>query len=205
MNSQHNRPLRAWQTVQSFIVHAGLLLIACSVPFFLGHRFTITADIEGVNVGIAAWAILAVLEENIQTSPPTTVVAADTAWRGHAQRALWLVLPVCAWDAAFAPIGVAIGGPVLLLGMTLRTWSLKTLGPLFTWTAGVTEGHQVVRTGPYRYFKHPNYLGSVIFASGLVLTSGSLLGWGCVLFLAVSVFMAARHESEFLKRNLDGY
>ncbi len=44
----------------------------------------------------------------------------------------------------------------------LRYWSIGTLGRRWTTRIVVVPGSRVVRGGPYRYFRHPNYLAIVM-------------------------------------------
>ena len=47
-------------------------------------------------------------------------------------------------------------------GLVLRTWSVNTLGKHFTMHLEIQEDHKVIRTGPYRWFRHPSYVGAFI-------------------------------------------
>ena len=40
----------------------------------------------------------------------------------------------------------------------LRFWVVKTLGPFWTTRVITVQGEPLVRTGPYRFVRHPNYL-----------------------------------------------
>jgi methyltransferase len=45
-----------------------------------------------------------------------------------------------------------------LLAQPLRYWSIATLGTNWNTRVLVVPGGKVVRSGPYRYFPHPNYV-----------------------------------------------
>lgn len=75
-----------------------------------------------------------------------------------------LVLTHVAWLAALA---VVASGPVALrwwlLGVYLllqfgRFWVIASLGPYWTTRIVTMPGEPLVRRGPYRFLKHPNYL-----------------------------------------------
>jgi methyltransferase len=53
------------------------------------------------------------------------------------------------------PIWLALFG----LGQFLRLWAIRTLGRFWTVRVWVVPGTTPVRRGPYRYLRHPNYLG----------------------------------------------
>jgi protein-S-isoprenylcysteine O-methyltransferase len=72
-------------------------------------------------------------------------------------------MPAIAW------VGVVFG----FLGLLVRLWALLTLRERFTRTLLVHEGHAVERSGPYRFVRHPGYLGSLLTLNGVALASGS--------------------------------
>lgn len=51
---------------------------------------------------------------------------------------------------------------VFLLAQVLRYWSIKSLGKYWNTKVLVVPGAPAVIKGPYKYFKHPNYLAVVI-------------------------------------------
>jgi protein-S-isoprenylcysteine O-methyltransferase Ste14 len=59
-------------------------------------------------------------------------------------------------------------------GMLLRLWAVLTLGRLFTTTVVVRHEQAVVTSGPYRFVRHPSYLGVLILLGGFGLALGDL-------------------------------
>jgi protein-S-isoprenylcysteine O-methyltransferase len=72
-------------------------------------------------------------------------------------------LPGVAW------MGVALG----ICGVGLRLWALLTLRDRYTRTLLVQDEHSVERGGPYRWVRHPGYLGSLLCLNGIALASGN--------------------------------
>jgi methyltransferase len=56
---------------------------------------------------------------------------------------------------------------VVVAAQALRWWCIATLGTRWTTTIMVVPGDTLVRTGPYRWLRHPNYVAVV--AEGLAL------------------------------------
>ena len=96
------------------------------------------------------------------------------------------------------------------LVMARPTWSTWSAGlvvaavgeALRIWAAGHLEkGREVTRSGPYRWTRHPLYVGSAIIALGVVLASRSiivaLIG---AAYIGVTIPMAIRAEEAFLHR-----
>jgi len=59
-----------------------------------------------------------------------------------------------------------IGALLLICGISIRVWAIQTLGKHFTATATITDNHQLVKTGPYQWVRHPSYLGAFMAIVG---------------------------------------
>ncbi|MDE1871361.1 MAG: isoprenylcysteine carboxylmethyltransferase family protein [Candidatus Micrarchaeota archaeon] len=95
-----------------------------------------------------------------------------------------------------------LGLAVLFLGIFMRLWSEYTLGRFFTYPVMVLKGHRLVRRGPYRYIRHPSYLGGllIVMAFGFVVRS-----WIGVVAAAGIILLAYSYriylEESALRRN----
>lgn len=67
------------------------------------------------------------------------------------------------------------------------------------------RGHQVVTTGPYRYVRHPMYLGLLLQVAGIPMLLGSAWSAACALATALSVIVRTALEDRTLQRDLPGY
>lgn len=118
-----------------------------------------------------------------------------------------------AYPAAFASMlteGVLRGGPaagVFLLGAAvftaakaLKWWAILELGPCWTFRVVVVPGVPLVNGGPYRYVRHPNYLGVFGELVGAALMTGATIS-GPIATLAFTALMARRIAVE--QRALD--
>jgi protein-S-isoprenylcysteine O-methyltransferase Ste14 len=70
------------------------------------------------------------------------------------------------------------------------------------WAAGHLEkGREVTRSGPYRWMRHPLYIGSAIIALGVVIASRSVVvGVLSALYIGATLPAAIRAEEAFLAR-----
>lgn len=73
-----------------------------------------------------------------------------------------------------------LGSVLVLLGIGLRAWAAGFL----------MKGGELCTEGPYRYIRHPLYLGSFLGAVGLSIMANSIWGWVLVLPLFVLVYAA---------------
>lgn len=74
-------------------------------------------------------------------------------------------MPAIAW------VGVIVGA----LGLLVRLWSVLTLRDRYTRTLLTGNDHALERGGPYRFVRHPGYLGSLFCLNGIAVASGDLL------------------------------
>lgn len=67
------------------------------------------------------------------------------------------------------------------------------------------RGHRVIEDGPYRYVRHPMYLGNLALFLGLPLALGSW--WACIpaALLALTFIYRTAQEDRYLCASLDGY
>jgi protein-S-isoprenylcysteine O-methyltransferase Ste14 len=60
----------------------------------------------------------------------------------------------------------SVGATLLLIGITIRIWAIQTLGRHFTATATLVNDHKLITDGPYRFVRHPSYLGAFMAIIG---------------------------------------
>ncbi|MGZ6013575.1 MAG: methyltransferase family protein, partial [Caulobacteraceae bacterium] len=84
---------------------------------------------------------------------------------------------------AFAQPALSWLGIVMVWGgMAFRLWAIVTLGAFFRTSVVVQEGHRLVTSGPYRWFRHPAYTGAIVTMVGLGL---ALANWMSLAAMAV--------------------
>jgi len=85
----------------------------------------------------------------------------------------------------FRPQVTTVGIILIILGAALRWWAIITLGRYFTVDVAVRSTQAVVRSGPYRFVRHPAYSGLLLIALGAGL---ALANWASlVVALAISL------------------
>jgi protein-S-isoprenylcysteine O-methyltransferase Ste14 len=76
------------------------------------------------------------------------------------------------------------------------------------WAAGHLEkGSEITRSGPYRWSRHPLYVGSSIIAAGIVIASRSVpVGIVAAFYMGATITAAIRTEETALTERFgDGY
>ena len=93
------------------------------------------------------------------------------------------------------PLGLVL----LVVGISIRWSAVWTLGKYFTGSVVIKDGHQLIRTGPYKYVRHPSYAGALLAHLGLGLSFGS---WFSLLFSTLPYFVAAAFRMRVEERAL---
>jgi protein-S-isoprenylcysteine O-methyltransferase Ste14 len=78
---------------------------------------------------------------------------------------------------------VVVGFVLIVAGIVLRAWSIKTLGRFFQYQIEIQADHRVVTGGPYRYVRHPSYSGIALTLCGFAVASGDVLSVVAVMVL----------------------
>jgi methyltransferase len=122
-----------------------------------------------------------------------------------------IVLLHAAWLAGLWLLGwagpVSIGWLLVFLGLqAARMWVLLALGRRWTTRIIVVPGESLIRTGPYRFVKHPNYL--VVAGEIAVLPLCFGLTWYAIAFSlanAAIIFIRIRAEAAALTSVAEGH
>ena len=101
---------------------------------------------------------------------------------GVAAAAFWLARP--SW------LSVGVGAAVALVGESLRVWAAGHL----------EKGKEVTTSGPYRWMRHPLYVGSSLLGVGFAVASRHPVATALVVvYLAGSLSVAVRLEEATLR------
>ena len=99
------------------------------------------------------------------------------------------------WLAQPNPMTLLVGGSIALVGEMLRLWA----------AGHVEKSREVTRSGPYRFTRHPLYLGSTIIGVGIAVASGSVIASVLILtYLVTTITAAIRAEEAHLREKFGG-
>jgi methyltransferase len=91
-----------------------------------------------------------------------------------------------------------LGWPMLAVTLAangLRWWCIATLGDRWTARVIVLSGQPLVRSGPYRWFGHPNYVAVIIEGAALPLTGSAWITAGAFT-VANAILLTVRIRCE---------
>ncbi|MGI9534164.1 MAG: methyltransferase family protein [Thermodesulfobacteriota bacterium] len=110
------------------------------------------------------------------------------------------------WSALYSKWWIFLGIIMFITGDFIILWAMAVNKWFSKVVAIQTErGHEVITTGPYRYIRHPGYIGWVLMWVGIPLILDSL--WAFVPIAATIVIIVIRTtwEDNTLKTELPGY
>jgi protein-S-isoprenylcysteine O-methyltransferase Ste14 len=199
--------------VLSYLLLQALILFAGS-----GNLSWIWAWVY-LGVGLVSTAVNATF---LFSRSPDTI-----AERGHPERGkkwdkrlsgVWgiiqfLLLPLLAaldtryrWSADVDMWFHVLGAFLFTLGLALFGWAMIS-NRFFSTTVRIQKerGHQVCRTGPYRYVRHPGYAGTIFQSLGIPILLGSIWGLALGLFAVALIVIRTALEDRLLAAELPGY
>jgi len=137
------------------------------------------------------------------------------------------------WDKVLMPVAIVTGFHLhaLVMGLDIRFgWSrinienlplgiiLYLLSFLFVLWSMVANrhfepnvrlqkdrNHRVISDGPYRYVRHPGYIGFILGSFGSVLIIGSVVGLMSAVISSLLIIIRTKLEDETLQNELSGY
>lgn len=178
------------------------LAIAFIALFFGRHRIP-----PALLVVLAiAWAGLGLL----WAAPAKGPQSAEFKWyRPLRLLILAAVFSLLFWKAtAIGPLGkrfvpdigaVGVAGFVATLcGLFVASWSRIALGKYWSDKVILQTEHQLIRTGPYSYMRHPLYSGVLLAVLGTALVLGEARGLISFAVLLVNYAIKARREERIL-------
>ena len=89
----------------------------------------------------------------------------------------------------------AVGLPIAMIGELLRCWA----------AGHIEKGREITRSGPYRFVRHPLYLGSSVIGLGFIVAANSLIVAAVgAIYLGVTLAAAIRLEEAVLDEKFQG-
>ncbi|MEA4847251.1 MAG: isoprenylcysteine carboxylmethyltransferase family protein [Clostridiaceae bacterium] len=168
----------------------GILYCALMISMFLVSAFFVAHDPGLINEGL---------------KPGQGVKAWDKAYLSASTNLLFITISLSALDSGRA--GLSPGLPVYVYVIASVVYIAGNL--IFAWAKAVRiqkeQGSMVYYGGPYRYVRHPGYLGSILHRAVTPLLLGSL--WGLIPTGVELVLILVRTalEDKTLECELEGY
>jgi protein-S-isoprenylcysteine O-methyltransferase Ste14 len=101
---------------------------------------------------------------------------------------------------------LAAGVAVCVSGLFVTIWARRTLAG--NWSSDVTfkQGHELVRSGPYRFARHPIYTGLLFMFLGAAIEIGRLRCFLGIAVVLIGFWIKLKQEERLLLRHFpDAY
>lgn len=115
----------------------------------------------------------------------------------------WVNVGVGALDVRWLPQFEAaeIAGIVIIIaGLAFAVWARLHLKSNWSSVVTVKQDHQLIRSGPYRWVRHPIYSGMILAMAGTAVENGRLRGILGVLLVFIGFWIKSRKEEQFMRR-----
>lgn len=113
---------------------------------------------------------------------------------------IWVVIILSVTGAVFISVDYALpisanesiryaGLAIIFIGIALRIVAVKMLGKFFTADVTIREGHQLIKKGFYKYFRHPSYTASLLTFIGFGISLNNWASLGLVFIAIIIAFL----------------
>jgi protein-S-isoprenylcysteine O-methyltransferase Ste14 len=93
------------------------------------------------------------------------------------------------------------GVVVCVFGLLVTIWSRWTLGANWSSEVAFKLGHELVKTGPYRFVRHPIYAGLLLMCLGTAVEVGQLHTWLGLPLLCAGFWIKLKQEEAVMQQH----
>lgn len=97
-----------------------------------------------------------------------------------------------------SPMLESAGLAVEVAGFALAVWARRALGGNWSGEVRIATGHQLVRSGPYRWIRHPIYTAVLAMYGGILLVSGEVHAIAGLAIIVLAYLRKIRMEEKVL-------
>jgi protein-S-isoprenylcysteine O-methyltransferase Ste14 len=93
-----------------------------------------------------------------------------------------------------------LGVAITIVGFAITLWARFTLGSNWSGTVTIKVDHELIRTGPYNYARHPIYTGIIVALMGTALALDQWRGVFAVILLWIGFTIKRLKEEQFMRQ-----
>jgi protein-S-isoprenylcysteine O-methyltransferase Ste14 len=97
-----------------------------------------------------------------------------------------------------------IGVAALIAGLALSVWARRHLAGWWSSAVTLKEGHELIRSGPYRWTRHPIYTGLLLGVLGTAVALAEWRGFVAAGLIGAALFRKIAIEERFLRAAFPG-
>jgi protein-S-isoprenylcysteine O-methyltransferase Ste14 len=195
---------KSWRTMALEAIVGALLGLA--VVRYVGHGFSWRSAPVGMTISFGLWLVFSVYWSiAARQSKPTQMSESVASRQLHVVLVngalLLLLLPVPGLTRRFLP-----GSPVLIVvGLVVQTafllfavWARRHLGRNWSGEVRIATEHELIRSGPYKYIRHPIYTAILGMYIGTMLVSGEIHALVALAVVTLAYWRKIRMEEHAL-------
>lgn len=110
------------------------------------------------------------------------------------------------WSPAYSPYLYFVAYLIFIVSAFFHIWAIRT-NKFYASTVRIQHDREqiVISNGPYRYIRHPGYLGIMLMVSSMALALGSVWALLPAALVSVLLFIRTALEDQTLQKELTGY
>jgi protein-S-isoprenylcysteine O-methyltransferase Ste14 len=140
------------------------------------------------------------MAEKPERSDRGSLLPLRLAYYGEVAVALLALLDPRFFRPHFSSLGIGLA--LMVAGVVVRIIGGTALGKWWSLRAEIREGQPLVQTGPYRFVRHPAYLGTLMVCLGIPIAFRSI--WAAVV-MALGVWPAVTYRVRVEERLLEAH
>lgn len=107
------------------------------------------------------------------------------------------------WSFAHIPLSydlLAISGTIIIvIGLAFRIWAIRKLGKFFEPVVVIKKDQLIIKTGPYKYIRHPAYASGYLSFIGCGIALGNWFGLILIMMLVfIGFYYRIKQEEKIL-------
>lgn len=114
---------------------------------------------------------------------------------------LFLLVPVPGLRSRFLPSGIALAAAGLLIEtafLGMAVWARQLLGRNWSGAVAITVDQKLIRSGPYRFVRHPIYSAMLGAYAGIAIISGEVHALLGLILACIAYWRKIRIEERYL-------
>ncbi len=97
------------------------------------------------------------------------------------------------------------GAVISVAGLFITLWARVTLGSNWSSEVRFKQGHELIKTGPYRFVRHPIYTGILLMCLAIAIAYGRLHHWLGVCIIVIGLWIKLKQEEEVMRQHFPDY
>ncbi len=176
--------------VMAWVYLAIVLLVKAHNAFLISVE--LMAERSGIRQGTKKWDIFLARFVAV-TGPMLTLIVSGLDMR-------------YSWSSIESTVVSVVGILLVVLGGLLINWSMS-VNMFFSATVRIQDdrNHQVVNQGPYRFVRHPGYVGAIVGSVATPLVFNSWFAFIPASLVAIGFIIRTGLEDKVLRSELSGY